>query len=233
MFHRPPGRYRAISALLATCLMLVFHPAHADAQTIDIPAQPLPAAIRQLAEKTGMQILYAADLVAGRTSHAVSGRLAPAEALREMLEGSGLRYRENNGAYALQEAAKTPQRTTARVITDDVVVTATRTEQRLTDVPASVSVITAQDIAKQRPTVVSDLLRNVESVDIGNFGSLGATEGIRIRGVGNSFGGPTSPVLMDGLPLESPVSSIHIGMKALAFHDIERVEVVRGPASAL
>lgn len=234
MFRRLPGRCRAISTMLAACLLLSFHPAHADVQSIDIPAQLLPDAIRQLVEKTGIQILYATDLVASKTSHAVSGRLATAEALHEMLKGSGLAYRENDGAYALHLADPLPQRRPPlKIASDDVVVTATRTEQRIEDVPASASVITSQDIALRRPMVISDLLRDVEGVDISNYGSLGAAEGIRLRGVGGSFGGTTSPVLMDGLPLESPITGIHLGMKALAFHDVERIEVARGPASAL
>lgn len=112
-------------------------------------------------------------------------------------------------------------------------VTATRTERRVDDVPASVSVISREDIAAQQPLVASDLLRNVEGVDVTNYGSLGSNEPVTIRGVGGSFGGSTSQILIDGMPLESPITGIHFGMKALAVQDIERIEVVRGPAAAL
>jgi iron complex outermembrane receptor protein len=46
-------------------------------------------------------------------------------------------------------------------------------------------------------------------------------------------GGATSQILIDGMPLESPVAGIHLGAHALDLFDLERIEVVRGPASAL
>ena len=114
-----------------------------------------------------------------------------------------------------------------------ITITATRTERRVEDVPASVSVIGQRDIRTQQPATAGDLLRNVEGIDLVTAPTRGASESVSIRGVGNSFGGSLSPILIDGQSLESPVAGIHVGMKAIAVQDIERIEVLRGPTSAL
>ncbi len=115
----------------------------------------------------------------------------------------------------------------------EVTVTATRTERRLDEVPASVSVISARDIESQRVVKVEDALRNVEGVDVKSSAS-GDAAMVSLRGLGGSFAGTTTQVLVDGMPIE-PVVPAPKGA-ALDFSDlgeIERIEVVRGPAAAL
>ncbi|WP_422086130.1 TonB C-terminal domain-containing protein [Variovorax sp.] len=56
----------------------------------DIPRQPLHAALEQYGLRTGLPVFFDAGLVAGRESHAVQMTAAPAEALRLLLQGTGL-----------------------------------------------------------------------------------------------------------------------------------------------
>lgn len=208
---------------------------HAGELVLDMPAQDLGAALNQLARQANVQILFAAGQVEGRKAPALKGGYTPESALKALLAGSGLEFRGNgDGVFAVRpagEAANPGSRNDHRLA--DVVVTATRTERRVDDVPASVSVISARDIATQQATAVSDLLRNVEGIDVAGYGSPASLARITVRGVGGSFGGSTSQILVDGMPLESPVAGIHLGMRALDLQDLERVEVVRGPASAI
>lgn len=224
-----PAPRRRSGRLSALLLILLCHAGTSSAAHFDIPAQSLSATLLALASQAGVQLAFTAEVVAALSAPAVHGDMSVDDALRRVLAGSGLEFRRDGGqGYSVVRRPNEPQ-----TALPEVVVTATRTERGLEDVPASVSVITAADVARQQPLVVSDLLRNVEGVDVANFGSLAATEGIRLRGVGGSFAGSTTQVLLDGMPLESPVTGIHFGLKALALQDIERVEVVRGPASAL
>lgn len=75
-----------------------------------IPAQALQDALEQYGAVTGMSVVYLGTLVTGRQSRAVSGRLEAAEALRQLLAGSGLsaRYTGQNALVLVRppEAAR-------------------------------------------------------------------------------------------------------------------------------
>jgi len=225
-----PARPGTVRKYLAVAVLLACQAGSALAGaniSVEIGQQELAPALRQLATQAGVQIVHAADVVGNRKVKAFRGEMSVEEALSRLLQGSGLEFRRDGESYVIVAAAHAEQNL------GEIVVTATRTERRADEVPASVSVITAQDIARQRPAVIGDLLRNIEGVDVANTASLGGAESVMLRGIGGSFGGSTSQVLLDGMPLESPITGIHYGMKTLAVQDVERIEIVRGPASAL
>src|SRR5690606_15442725 len=58
---------------------------------------------------------------------------------------------------------------------EDIVVTASGFEQRVTQAPASITVIPRSEIQQQRATSIAELLTNVEGVDVG--GAVGKTGG--------------------------------------------------------
>lgn len=79
----------------------------ADEKAIDfqIPSQPLPAALVRFGDATGNEALYEGQLTDGRVSGAAEGRLTPAEALRRLLDGTGLVARfVAEGTFVLQLA---------------------------------------------------------------------------------------------------------------------------------
>lgn len=59
----------------------------------DLPALPLDEALARYDALTHLSVFFASALVEGRRSAALRGRLAPAEALQRLLEGSGLQAR--------------------------------------------------------------------------------------------------------------------------------------------
>lgn len=224
---RRRGKLAAATLILALQATMAFA---GPTATFDIPAQPLSSALRTLASQASVQLVFKADLVGAAQGTAIQGEMSVEVALERLLAGSGLKFRQEGEHNYVVVKEFTTERA---AMLSEVVVTATRTERRVEDVPASVTVIGSKDIATQQSQHAADLLRNVEGIDVAGFGSPATLPRITMRGVGGSFGGSTSQILVDGMPLESPVAGIHLGAHALDLNDLDRVEVVRGPASAL
>lgn len=69
----------------------------------DMPMQPLDKALQQFDAKTGLSVFFPSGLTKGRVASAVFGRYRPADALRGLLDGSGLESRPvAEGAYVLE-----------------------------------------------------------------------------------------------------------------------------------
>ncbi len=84
-------------ASLSLCLVLMASTASLTQAaepvvSLDIPAQPLSAALHQLAEQTGLQLVYETRLALDHRSPAVVGSLSAREALERLLQGSGLQF---------------------------------------------------------------------------------------------------------------------------------------------
>jgi TonB-dependent siderophore receptor len=60
--------------------------------TVSIPAQSLSGALRQLAEASGLQLVYDAKITDGKSTSGVSGTMSSREALSRLLAGSGLSF---------------------------------------------------------------------------------------------------------------------------------------------
>jgi vitamin B12 transporter len=112
----------------------------------------------------------------------------------------------------------------------DIVVTADRVEEPETKTGSSITVISAAEIEKTGARGVADVLRSVPGVDVHEAGGIGSNTNVAIRG---SNAGETL-VLIDGIRVGDPTQtdgSVDFGN--LAVTDIERIEVLRGPQSAL
>lgn len=114
-----------------------------------------------------------------------------------------------------------------RVRTQEVVVTATKTERELLDVPTSMSVVTADDIREQGAATVADALRDVPGVEIYDQSVPGATR-VLIRGESAS----RVLILIDGQKI-SEQKSMDGAAILVNPNMIERIEVIKGPASVL
>ena len=111
---------------------------------------------------------------------------------------------------------------------DTIVVTATRSAEKLENVPARISIIEPATIAQSPISQMSDLLRNDASINMVQNGGLGQVASIFVRGTESDH----TLVLRDGVRLNSATS----GMAPLQFldtTDIQQIEVVKGPASVL
>ena len=72
------------------------------AEGIHIRAQSLGAALSQLGQQTSLQVFFSPDMVAGKQAPAVDGNLSPEQALRQLLQGSGLDYQIDAGSVTLR-----------------------------------------------------------------------------------------------------------------------------------
>ena len=111
----------------------------------------------------------------------------------------------------------------------NVVVTATRTETPENEIGSAMTVITAKDIADKNINNVADALRTVPGLDVVRSGGAGQQTSVFMRGANSNH----TLVLVDGVEMNDPSSPT--GAFDFAFlqtDNIERIEVVRGAASA-
>jgi iron complex outermembrane recepter protein len=116
---------------------------------------------------------------------------------------------------------------------EEIVVTAQKREQRLQDVPISMSVTTGADLDKSSLQSVSDALGQIPGVAVNVTGQGGETL-LTIRGVtaaGPLFSGP-SPIgyYLDSVPFGLVGSSVEPNLNS---YDLDHIEVLRGPQGTL
>jgi vitamin B12 transporter len=116
------------------------------------------------------------------------------------------------------------------VIIPDIVVTPTRTPQAISKAGSSITVLDEEDIAKASPGTITDLFRQVPGVSVTQSGGAGSTQTVRLRGMDARH----TLVLIDGIRVNDPSSPTgEFDFSNLILTDIERIEVLRGPQSAL
>lgn len=113
--------------------------------------------------------------------------------------------------------------------TREVIVTATRTEEEVKAVPSAVEVITQEDIQKLGATDVYSALRLASNLDVTSAGMAG--HNVMIRGMSTNH----TLILIDGKRTAGEDTSVTQNVYALdrlSLSNIERIEIVRGTASA-
>jgi outer membrane receptor protein involved in Fe transport len=120
-------------------------------------------------------------------------------------------------------------------VSEDVVVTATRSRARLGDTAASLRIVSARDLETAASPAIDDALRQVPGFALfrrsGSRTANPTSQGVSLRGVGAS-GASRAVVLEDGVPLNDPFGGwVYWGRVPRAA--LERVEVLRGGASDL
>ena len=113
------------------------------------------------------------------------------------------------------------------VTTDDVLVTAARVERELMDVNMSVSVITQKEIENNGAQTIADLLKDMPGVEVTTDGSPGSKR-IMIRGE-KTF---STLVMIDGQRITEQKSMSGTPI-LIDPSQVERIEVIKGPASVL
>ena len=118
---------------------------------------------------------------------------------------------------------------------DDVVVTAAGFEQKITDAPASISVITVEELQTRPYMTLLDAVRDLEGVDIGETRDKTGQGTISMRGMGSDY----TLILINGRRQNNHGDIYPNNFGGNQFNhippldSIERIEVIRGPASTL
>lgn len=114
-------------------------------------------------------------------------------------------------------------------ILEDIVVTATKTEEQRADIPNSVILLSKVEIEESPAESLGDLLGNELGIDWRTYGGFGgASEAIHIRGMGADG----SQIFVNGVNVNSP-SLGQADVARIPLNNIERIEVVKGSGSLL
>lgn len=117
-------------------------------------------------------------------------------------------------------------------VTEEVVVTATKTKQQVKDIAGNVTVITSNEIKESGAGTVDQLLSAQSGIDVAGGGFPGSRPRMDVRGLPGNYGAQRVLVLMDGRPVNEEYLG-DVDLRLLPTDNIERIEIVRGPASAL
>jgi iron complex outermembrane receptor protein len=186
---------------------------------IDMPAQSLDQALRNLAQSHGLQIFYAPQTVAGMEAQAVSGTMTPQQALSALLNGKPLRVRQDGAAVIIE-----PENAGTAQVLAPIEVSASRSSSNLVS-PVQQTIVLERD-ALQELRTGSDSLATILSKTVPGMADSSRT----ITDYGQTLRGRGVLVLVDGIPLNTNRDS----SRNLANIDpatIEQVEVLRGSSS--
>ena len=118
---------------------------------------------------------------------------------------------------------------------ETVTVTPARSEQRLGDVPASISVVTNETIEQSPALVADDVLRQVPTFSLfrrtSSLVAQPTTQGVSLRGIGPS-GQSRTLVLLDGIPFNDPFGG-WVYWTRVPLASVARVEITEGSSSSL
>jgi vitamin B12 transporter len=131
------------------------------------------------------------------------------------------------GLMAAVTAPAFAQETSDTFLVREVVVTATRFPQALGTIPAAVTVIHSTEFNRLGLRNAADVMRTVSGAAVVQGGSYGALSSLFLRGGESDY----VQVLLDGVQINSPGELFDFS--ALSLENVERVEVVKGPASVL
>lgn len=226
--------------------MLAAPGAYADSAQFDIPAQPLPGALKTFATQGHMQLLYGYDLVRSLKANAVSGLLDTHAALERLLRGTGLKvvYTDENTATIEKSPAPDPrarERTkqaskvsSANIETVDplqqIIVTGVTSHNRtLLTSSEDITVQTDQDLQLKAPRSTSEIMEMTPGFFVeGTAGPVSNNYSVR------GFPGQSEAFIQieeDGLPV------YYSGDRPDRFFQndiaIERVETVQGGPSGV
>jgi iron complex outermembrane receptor protein len=113
---------------------------------------------------------------------------------------------------------------------DDIVVTATKTKEEISNAPGSIHIVSREDLEKRDIKTIDDAFSIIPGVFVKrNKGLMDSTSSVRLRGFNNDR---YTLIMIDGHPVnDAYTGGVEWGM--LPIESVEKIEVVKGPASAL
>ena len=230
----------AIASSLATPSL---HAQGSATFAIALPAQPLGAALNELAHQARFQLMVHPDLVAGKNAPAVAGSLSAQQALDRLLAGSGLQAAQEGRVVVIQAVPKADTVTLAGVSvtasaeretpTGPVLgyvarrsAAGSKTDTAVIDTPQSMSIVTNDELRNRQAETLSQALNYTPGFTSQPTSFNRTADRFRIRGM--DVESATAGSMRDGLRLQS---NSYDGTQEP--FGLERVEVLRGAASVL
>ena len=125
-------------------------------------------------------------------------------------------------------AAASAHAQTPPPVSENVVVTATAAPEEIENVGSAVTVVTREEIERNGWRTVQDVLRSVAGASVAQSGGPGSQTSVFLRGANSTH----TLVLVDGVRVNSAFFPGY-DFSLLSTENVERIEVVRGPFSAL
>lgn len=113
----------------------------------------------------------------------------------------------------------------------EIIVTGSRVATTADNIAANITVLEREDFDVEKPAKLADLLRRVAGVHVDSVGGRGGTGSLYMRGADPNY----TLVLVDGVRVNDPTNARggSFDFSALDMADVERVEIARGPYSAV
>jgi len=222
---------------------------HGLALSADIPAQALPQALGAFIDQTGLQLVYVSNLAEGRVSGSAPAGLPPARALQRLLAGTGIDFTVLNSRtvklFQKPNAAASPTIAAASTATpgtrlspefsalEEIVVSATKREELLRDVPVSATVWTAAAMSEMHMNDIGEIAAMTPGIEY-DFNAQwggGVLTNLAIRGIDSKVGSSTTGIYIDDAPIQA--RNGNFGNPYPITFDLARVEVLRGPQGTL
>ena len=239
-----PSRFVAL--YLALALLAALPSGEVQAQEVvpivrlDIPEQELSTALTQFGREIGTEIVFSPDAVRSKRARALKGEYGRDQALKLLLEGTGLSYRMTTQGVVVVEmdkpaerASVTPPEATGSqdIALDEVVVTARKRDERLLEIPLSVSVFGGDDIRNAGLKGLEDISAMTPGFQFDNMGNQEPgryNTQLKFRGLTTAQFSPsfaTGALFIDGIYVLN-------GGTSLSLMDVEQIEVIKGPQAA-
>lgn len=238
--NKPLLHLRRLALALAVSAAATHGYAAQAPAAIQIQAQPLAQALAQLGQQTNLQLFFSPDLVAGKQAPAVSGNLAPEQALQQLLQGSGLTYEMSQDTVVVKPVQSAGTLTTGSLElapTDVKVVGDWLGDADQTVVqnhPGARTVVRRQEMVEQGTMNVRDALRGIPGVQVQDSNGTGGSDlslNVGVRGLTSRLS-PRSTVLIDGVPAAfAPYGQPQLSMAPISSGNLDSIDVVRGAGS--
>ena len=112
---------------------------------------------------------------------------------------------------------------------ESITVTASRTPLKIHEAGSSIIIITREQILQRNADNLAMLLRNIPGMAVSQQGALGSLAQVRVRGAEAN----QVLVLIDGVEANDISQGSEFNFATMLTHQIERLEIVLGPQSAL
>ena len=252
-----------VTVIWAVLLSLLIGSAQAQSSRVrlNIEAQPMRLALKDLGQQTGLSIVFREQNAAWAQMQAppIQGELSAEEALERMLANTALQYRFVNPKTVVI-SGKGPETTASNFSGERIQLAQASdagTESRSTAAApaADSSAIKVEEIvvtaSKRGAYSLQDIPYNISAVTADQLSKTGATtlddvarlvpgvnvvgaqsnKQVIIRGLAATAGAPQVTVYLDETPLNGAAGNVRQG--DLGLYDIQQVEVLRGPQGTL
>lgn len=205
---------------------------------LEITDQPLATALERLAQVTQLQFIYADASIAVTPAVPLIGNFTIKQALDALLEGSNIRtawvnkntvrlYRYNSFGQKDVDQPLSSERLDEPIL-EEVMVTSQKRIENLQDVPIAVSVVSGNDLAMNGIRSLQQLTTAIPNLYVAES-FLG--DALFVRGIGSG---------QNNLGFEQAVGQVIDGVfygrsrfSRVAFFDLERIEILKGPQGTL